>query len=414
MDESYLSVFQDSHGISYYSESPISTSELNLTYNGYQNTLGYINKKWKNIPILNSTTTRPLTSLSLFLDSIYGTREGKHLQPTGILPPGLLYLGNNYLIFERPPSYQNVSIIASILDEINYEKNHQQLYRLPIPWQVYIVNYVNNPDEEGNPQFYTANVRMHFSPCPIMSFDQPIYLPPMNNFYTNGDLCRPMYDSMDDIERYTKDIAGVMASAYDWVWNSGTNLDLTNCIVQEYLQLKNNIFDVTPFCKSLNKRSLVINVIRNMTPESYYCQFPQVDLFLSSWEECTLEEVLQFQWPNPSNSRNLRDDMAAEDNAEARIEFVLSQGGVDDEYLHYDEDTDNYYHCGDRYCECMGGDTDWSNFYVEQGIFPPAEKTLRTSFNSFVGTTMPPQDLSVSSYFVEYMASTISNKINES
>ena len=36
-----------------------------------------------------------------------------------------------------------------------------------------------------------------------------------------------MYESMEDIDGYSKDLSGVIASAYDWIWNSGFNHDLT-------------------------------------------------------------------------------------------------------------------------------------------------------------------------------------------
>ena len=35
---------------------------------------------------------------------------------------------------------------------------------------------------------------------------------------------------MEDIEKYPKDLSGVMASAYDWIWNSGFNFDITEGI----------------------------------------------------------------------------------------------------------------------------------------------------------------------------------------
>ena len=35
---------------------------------------------------------------------------------------------------------------------------------------------------------------------------------------------------MEDIEKYPKDLSGIIASAYDWIWNSGFNFDITESI----------------------------------------------------------------------------------------------------------------------------------------------------------------------------------------
>jgi hypothetical protein len=74
---------------------------------------------------------------------------------------------------------------------------------------------------------------MYYNKKPISQngFEEPVFLPVLPNFYSNGLLCRPFYASADDINMYSKDISGVIAAAYDSVWNSGWNTDLVDTII---------------------------------------------------------------------------------------------------------------------------------------------------------------------------------------
>jgi hypothetical protein len=217
-------------------------------------------------------------------------------QDTGIMPPGVLHIDSNLIIFERPPQYQNVQLIPQVVESIDYDRHDSNLYRLPIPWQVYICTY----NIYGG-RYYPNSVRMYFMDSSLTGSDilsQRIYLPPLPNFYTSGLLCNPMYASMDDIERYPNDISGVIQASYDWIWNSGTNLDLTMNIVEAHFQLlplksKNvpTVFDKD----SLNSASLV-------SSSSFYLDFSSIDFFFKLWEQFQLHEVSSLVWPNASFS----------------------------------------------------------------------------------------------------------------
>jgi hypothetical protein len=144
---------------------------------------------------------------------------------------------------------------------------------------------------------------MFFSNTSLLSKDQQIYLPPLPNFYTNSLLCRPIFAHMEDIERYPKNISGVIAGAYDWIWNNGTNNDLNEAMVHLNLQIakdpdqrNNTIFSKMPqehydehFYNPYNK---------------HYYHSTQVMSILSAWEKCSIEEVVNYKWPTFSPDKH--------------------------------------------------------------------------------------------------------------
>jgi hypothetical protein len=212
---------------------------------------------------------------------------------SGILPPGVRIVGENYVVFERPPTYQNVFYNINRVEEQSEEEDQEEnihVFRIPLPWQIYIATY--------NKDFYINEVYMFFSDTSLLSKDQNIYLAPLPNFYTSGLLCRPVFAHMEEVERYPKNISGVIAGAYDWIWNNGTNNDLNEAMVHINLQI----------AKDPDKRSST--VFSKMEEEIYnrafirqgsspmYYDSTRVIAILKSWEQCTIEEVVNYKWPN--------------------------------------------------------------------------------------------------------------------
>ena len=60
-------------------------------------------------------------------------------QDTGLLPPGVKAIFPNIVVFERPPAYQNVFYIPDTVHQNMLDT--QQVYRIPLPWQLYIAVY---------------------------------------------------------------------------------------------------------------------------------------------------------------------------------------------------------------------------------------------------------------------------------
>lgn len=212
-------------------------------------------------------------------------------QNSGILPPGVRVVGQNYVIFERPPSYQNIFYNTDkVHSEMSEENTH--LFRIPVPWQVYVATFDSN--------YYLSSVSMFFSPTSLTSKEQPLYLPPLPNFYTNASLCRPMFSSMNDIERYPKNLTGVIAAAYDWIWNNGTNNDLNEAVVHVNLQIVSRditLKDQTIF-KGMSQQ--IYNAGFSNPFVVYYSSSHVLEIF-RSWEKITLEEVVNLKWPVSSS-----------------------------------------------------------------------------------------------------------------
>jgi len=294
---------------------------------------------------------------------------------TGILSPGLLFLDKNVIVYEKPPAYQNVFVIPKLINEIDYNSDEPKLYRLPIPWQLYIVYHS---------EFTTTNVRMHFMNSSLNDINQQMYLAPLTNFYSSGDLCRPFFSNMDDIERYPKNVSGLMASSYDWVWNSGTNLDLTQSIVAYFYQ------DST--VPEFHKNSLFKDTSsKSFARESFYCSSAYVSHLYSYWENFELHEVSSLNWPKNSKATSFNDDYmhAREDRLDEYISQLSSNpvwvtseccdncGYCDDDGEYFDNDN----------CECSchysTENVNMESFYEWAGLNFPSGVSFIESFMNF-------------------------------
>lgn len=204
---------------------------------------------------------------------------------SGLLSPGLKAIGTNYLVFEKPPCFKNIFYVPTVRSDVELES--QQVFRIPIPWQLYFVKF--------NSDMYTYEVRMFFMKSSLASVDQQLFLPPLPNFYTNGMLCPPIMDNMEDVERYPKNHAGIMQCAYDWVWNSGTNHDLTEACLHLAIQL-NKDDSVLKHMSEL----IYNNYFKNNILSKYSANYKQVSHLLAAWENSSLTEVCNLSWPNLS------------------------------------------------------------------------------------------------------------------
>jgi hypothetical protein len=206
--------------------------------------------------------------------------------------PGLIYADDNLIVYEKPPALKNIFYIPLQVDSMNSHSSESTVYALPIPWQVYFVKYNSYSDFE-NPdirKYVVSSVGMYFSNSALYSSDQELYLPPLPNFYCNGLLCNPMFDNMQDIIRYPNTLQGLMSSSYDWVWNSGTNADLTEAVLQipiHYKTLQNTVF--------CNAKSLS-NYIPNPYHQ-YYIDSGTLHAYYTSWEKISLDSILDYNWP---------------------------------------------------------------------------------------------------------------------
>lgn len=362
-DKNFLSVLanRDNYSSTYFidgeSEDDISVKTVRPTDNEINRSLQGLNNFF--IPYINS-------------HSIHGN--------SGILPPGLLYLTKNYLVFEKPPTYHNIFLINKRVDEIDYDECEEYTYRLPIPWQLYIVRFNQNGTNDSV-EVETTDVKMHFMQGPLLSIDQPVFLPPLTNFYSTANLCRPMFSDMEDLDRYSKDISGVMQSAHDWVWNSGANLDLTEAIVNYFVQFRfnreNTFYSDFP--------------LPAYHYQTYYCSPEHIAGFYKIWEKIPLSEISLMNWPSSCRTGNMRNDYSeivmarASDYMAAHGIRVDNDNDPCEDCLQYDED-DGEYHYDECECSCHEYEPSYDHFEVLKwaNAFPPKPLSFKESFDKFV------------------------------
>jgi len=238
------------------------------------------------------------------------------LQPlaidSGLLPPGLKASIPGFLIFERPPSYQMVQLANMTLDDMSdcdYEDINIEGLRIPVPWQLYMVSY----GIAGDAKYIVNSVRMYYMNSPLNSLDNILYSPPIPNFFANGLLCNPHFEDMDDLYRYPKNLSGVIAAAYDWVWNTGFNRDLLECIDQSILQ------------RSPRQLISLLHDPNQPTNDNYINYYHHLSTF-------TLDQVVSMTWPNPSFSTHFGSDLSY---------FMEQQQYIDDFYNDHEYDPED-------------------------------------------------------------------------
>jgi hypothetical protein len=199
-----------------------------------------------------------------------------------IIFPGVRHIESNMIIFEMPPAYRHVSYQHAYRD--NASGTSYRKYYIPVPWQVYVATFSND--------MRLVDVQMYFSKTSLYSMDQKLYSPPLLNFYGSGLLCRPFFESLEDVEKYPKTISGIISSAFDWVWNTGFNWDITEPISQ---YLHSRFYEsMQPFVDRKTYESLV-PYFHGSAPHTN-AQVHSVDAMFTLWQNVPLENVLDLDW----------------------------------------------------------------------------------------------------------------------
>lgn len=152
--------------------------------------------------------------------------ESFHYSSTILMPPAIRYLSADHkiILFERPPTFVTYQMTDQMQEEIPADAKSKRVFRIPIPWQRYIV--LLSADN------MIANLFMFFAKREIENlYSDPLCLAPICNFYANGRLCLASYQNQPE---YEHSIPGVVDRVLDMVWNSGFNFDtvlaLNTCI----------------------------------------------------------------------------------------------------------------------------------------------------------------------------------------
>lgn len=341
---------------------------------------------------VNGDFLKELATFNNYLASF--TTDNNIVKNSGIMPPGVRMVNNEFVVFERQPEYKNIFVVPKMINDMGQNVDNEEVYsyRIPLPWQLYIVQYSTVYDDNGDPQLYPVNVRLHFMQSSLHDIDQQVFLAPLPNFYTNGNLCRPMFSSMDEIDRYEKDISGVIAAAYDWVWNCGTNLDLTESVAQMSLQMQLDELNQTAFPDLISRSNL------RLYHFAYYAPWNFIQSFLESWENIPLSDISDKLWPSNSlavNFNHERSNLIA-----THLQEYLGKVNIDPSYeLHYDEENDTEYQCEydeelplDQQCNCLqpNASYDMIEFLKYVGCYPRNRPlTYKESFINMIKEFSP-------------------------
>lgn len=246
---------------------------------------------------------------------------------SSLLPPGVRFAVPGFIVFEQPPTRKIVSYIPESLSSMQemssddpenfYIDDLVQTYEIPIPWQLYFITYSLSPHS----LYQVTSVRMYFMNTPLSTPDVTLYAPYIPNFYLSGDLCPPKFADYDEISKYPSNVAGAIAAAYDWVWNTGFNNDLTEPLEKTFTT------------KNLN------SIVNKYLTENFNYDIPTFYQFLSKY---TSEQVTQEPWLNFSYSQYWANDIYLLFNIPYYRDKFSSEHSCDSS-SYYDEENDEYY-----------------------------------------------------------------------
>lgn len=266
---------------------------------------------------------------------------------SSLLVPGLRFSSPGFVVFERPPTKKLVQYVDYNLDglyELEEDGGEPEVhqYYIPIPWQVYIATY----SLSSSSKYRVTSIRMYFSNTPLNHKDVTLYMPYIHNFFTNGALCNPRFEYADEIERYSQDLQGVISSAYDWVWNTGFNADLYECLAETVSQCSRD----NPVVSDFKKNNSTFTNLAN----GFYTT-------LSNYEP---HDVVNYTWANPSIYSHFNHDRHY--YSQLVEEYISSHSiSYDDDDFQSEEEAIEYMHAQTPYYDAMHNPSGESKTYSD-------------------------------------------------
>lgn len=205
----------------------------------------------------------------------------------GLLPPAVRWISGDkrIVVFERPPAYQRVAFYQMEREQAaslskpgatTEAPNYLRQFVLPMPWIVYVIGLGTGCQP--------VTVRAYARPGPLTSGNDPVFLLPMLNFYTNSKLCQPIFEKF---EAFVPTVAEGIQQAYNMVWNSGFNYDLHDAV------------------KSGSYSGYPVKVSKQYIKDS-----DNYMNYFASWEAATVQQVLDS--PNLLNPSTKGDSEAVD------------------------------------------------------------------------------------------------------
>jgi hypothetical protein len=230
---------------------------------------------------------------------------------SGLLVPGLISFSKNVVIFELPPAFKLVSHVPFNKDVITDEILSRSIVDsyIPVPWQVYVAIFDNEHRLIDTYMFYARNsIITH-------GIEEHLYSPALPNFYSNGLLCRPFYASSEDVNKYDKNISGVIAAAYDSVWNSGWNTDLIDTLIDTGYSASQHSPSRKHSKEYFSKQDLNYKfdqIISCLTLISYYDKHKAFPYYIRGISDFSLEQIIHSIFAIPSFNKMWDQDFEVE------------------------------------------------------------------------------------------------------
>lgn len=201
--------------------------------------------------------------------------------------PGIRYISSsqNVVVLERPPTYKMISFTPVVKDEAKYDQIDKYLFRVPIPWQVYLIALDHS--------FNIINLFMFFRTAPLASLNDQLYYPYFPNFYTDSRVCKA---SLNSIQHYEPTLQGACSAAYNMIWSSGFNLDVHKTLDYYSTNKYWSLLFKTNYATNMNAYSAFYNHLEKMTPQSM-CQKPGYPVFNRNLREAMNPDVLAHEAP---------------------------------------------------------------------------------------------------------------------
>jgi hypothetical protein len=338
-----------------------------------ENKQNYYDRNESNLSVVNNGYTASTKEISLqnyidIISSMSSIYSESAQNSASLILPGIRYISDSILIFERPPTMKPYSYKPTYRESVSDESKSEEFF-LPLPWQVYICCYDKN-------DMRLISVKMLYANSSLSSFDDNVYAPALLNFYSNGTLCRPFFESMEDIDKYPKNYTGIMASAYDWVWNSGTNFDITENI-SEFLRSK-LYTQFEKYCSEDSDAKAYYNLLLNNSiqnnPTSLHYRL--VKSFFYCLQQVPLEEISFIEWSNPST-----EDFFYMENSMS-LSQLLHRFIVENDLFVHEDNFDYEEHdedCPEEciYTEDVSSMSGYHDFVFENTNNPILEKTVK-------------------------------------
>lgn len=191
---------------------------------------------------------------------------------SGLLPPVVRWISRfgHGVILERPPQKVTLSYYGVKRNDVS-KASKEQLYELPLPWMVYGIMF------DG--KFRPRNLRVYGRKAPIQDAEDELMNMPLPNLYANGEFCLPQQTAWhEDPKTWT--LAEGIVAAYNQIWNTGYNTDITDMVVASFQhQLPRQLFEGKPLGEPIKAANL-----------------------FTRWEKADPAAVVKWDWLAPTET----------------------------------------------------------------------------------------------------------------